>query len=243
MEEYNAVKYRRIKQIIVIVAAAALLIVGFILSDRITEFIKDPEAFRMWIQATGMKGILAFVCMNMVQVFLAVVPGGPLVITAGYVFGPVKGTLLCVCACSVASVIVMLLVRKFGMKLVALFVSEEQLKLVADYDKSPENARKIERLLMLIFIIPGTPKDPLTYIAGLTKIPIPVWALVNFLGRFPGAFISAFTGSAFGSGKGIVIIAAVGGVVILMIVGKILKKNIGDGAKEKIMGEDGSSLM
>ncbi len=226
MEEYDTIKYRRIKQVSVIVAIVALVAIGFILGDKITDFVKDPEVFRAWIQATGPKGVIAFACMNMVQVFLAVVPGGPLVIAAGYVFGPVKGTLLCVCACSCASVIVMLLVRRFGMKLVALFVSPEQLKLVEDYDKSPENAKRIERLLMLIFVIPGTPKDPLTYIAGLTKIPVPVWAAVNFLGRFPGAFISAFTGSAFGSGKGVVIIAAVGGVVILGVVGSILKKAI-----------------
>ena len=78
---------------------------------------------------------------------------------------------------------------------------------------------------MITFIIPGTPKDPLTYIAGLTKIPVPVWAAVNFLGRLPGACISSFTGSVLGTGNGIVIIAAVGGFVVLAIVGKILQRS------------------
>ncbi len=231
MADNHMIKYQRIKQITVIVLIATAIVIGFILSDRITEFVKDPEKFRLWIQTTGIKGVLAFACMNMLQVFFAVIPGGPLVITAGYVFGPLWGTLLCVCSCSCASVIVMLLVRKFGMKLVSLFVSPEQLKLVEDYDKSPEKAKKIEWLLIVIFVIPGTPKDPLTYIAGLTKIPIPVWAAVNFFGRFPGAFISAFTGSAVGTGKGVAIIAAAGGVVILMLVGRLLKKVI-DGHTE-----------
>ena len=218
----SGLTYRRAKQIIAIIAIAAFILAGFALSDRIIDFISDPQAFKEWIAATGIRGVLVFAGLNMVQVILAVVPGGPFVITAGYVFGPVNGLLLCVTACSIASIFVMLMVRRFGMKLVAIFVSPEHLKLLKDYDKSPERAKKIERLLMLIFIIPGTPKDPLNYLAGLTKIPVPVWALVNFLGRLPGASISAFTGSALGSGKWLVIVAAVGGFAVLAIVGKVL---------------------
>ena len=221
-ESTDDLTYRRASRIIAIIVIAAFIFASFALGDHIIDFISDPETFKAWIAAAGAKGILAFAGLNMVQVILAVIPGGPFVITAGYVFGPVKGLLLCVTSCSLASILVMLLVRRFGMKIVAIFVSPEHLTLIKDYDKSPEKAKRIERLLMIIFIIPGTPKDPLNYLAGLTKIPVPLWAFVNFLGRLPGASISAFTGSTLGSGKWPAAIAAIGGFAILGLVGKIL---------------------
>ena len=98
-----------------------------------------------------------------------------------------------------------------------------------------EQSKKIERLMMLIFIIPGTPKDPLNYMAGLTNIPVWMWFFVNLIGRIPGAFIAALGGSAFGSGKYVALIASVGGMVVLVLIGKYMQKiisNINEGEKD-----------
>lgn len=210
------------KKIIVAGAIAVVVALGLLVSRQMTDFVSDPQAIRAWIRDTGVWGVLAFAGMNMVQVLLAVVPGGPFTLTAGFVFGPVRGTLLCVLSCTIASTIVFLLVHRFGMKLVSVFVSERQLALLENYDKSEANAKRIERLMVLIFIVPGTPKDPLNYMAGLTKIPVWVWFLTNLFGRIPGAYLSALGGSAFGSGKYTALIAAVSGLVALFIIGKVM---------------------
>ena len=210
------------KKMIVAAAIVAIAVLGLIVSREMTDFVSDPQAIREWIRDTGIWGVLAFAGMNMIQVMLAVVPGGPFTLTAGFVFGPVRGTMLCVLSCTIASTIVFLLVHRFGMKLVSVFVSEKQLALLENYDKSPANAKRIERLMILIFIVPGTPKDPLNYMAGLTKIPVWVWFLTNLFGRIPGAYLSALGGSAFGSGKYAALIAAVGGLFALFVIGKVL---------------------
>lgn len=219
---------RRKKQIIVIIIIILIAVAGFFINGRIMDFISRPAEIRQWIRDTGVLGIICFGCMNMVQVFLAVVPGGPFTVTAGYVFGPIGGTALSVISCTIAGTIVFSLARRFGRRLVSVFVSEEQMELLDNYDKSAEQSRKIERLMILIFIIPGTPKDPLNYMAGLTHIPVWMWFLVNLIGRIPGAFIAALGGSAFGSGKYTALIAAFGGLIALVLIGKYMQSIISD---------------
>ena len=64
------------------------------------EFVSQPEQFRAWVDSHGVWGRLAFLGMMMFQVFVAIIPGEPLEIGAGYAFGAVEGTLLCVLATS-----------------------------------------------------------------------------------------------------------------------------------------------
>ena len=225
---YMNISKRRKKQIIIITAIIIFIIVGFIINDRIMDFISKPAEIRQWIRDTGIRGVLCFACMNMVQVFLAVVPGGPFTVTAGYVFGPIGGTALSVISCTIAGTIVFSLAKKFGRDLVSVFVSEKNMKLLDNYDKSVEQSKKIERLMMLVFIIPGTPKDPLNYMAGLTHIPIWMWFFVNLIGRIPGAFIAALGGSAFGNGKYTALIAAIGGMIALVIIGRYMKSIVAE---------------
>ena len=53
----------------------------------------------------------------------------------------------------------------------------------------------------MIFAIPGTPKDFLTYIIGLTHISIPMYILLTFFARIPSVITSTFMGASIGDGK------------------------------------------
>ena len=218
---------RRRKQILVVSVVVLLIVASFVVNDRIVDFLSDPQRIREWIRNTGVRGVLFFVGINMLQVFLAVVPGGPITLTAGFVFGPVWGTMLCVLSCTVAATMVLLLVKKFGRSLVSVFVSDDKMRILDHYHENREEAKKIERLMILIFIIPGTPKDPINYMAGLTDIPIAVWFFVNLIGRIPGALLTALGGSAIGGGKFVVLLTAVGGLATLFIIGRVMRRMIG----------------
>ena len=54
-------------------------------------------------------------------------------------------------------------------------------------------------LFLVIYMIPGTPKDLLGYFAGLTDIPFPVFCLVCTLGRIPSVVTSTVCGDALGT--------------------------------------------
>ena len=59
------------------------------------RFVSEPEKFRLWVDEHGIWGRLAFIGMVIFQIIVAIIPGEPLEIGAGYAFGAVEGTILC----------------------------------------------------------------------------------------------------------------------------------------------------
>jgi len=81
-------------------------------------FVSEPEKFRLWVDGHGIWGRLAFLGMMLLQVFVAIIPGEPLEIGAGYAFGAVEGTMLCILGAGIGSALVFFFVRRFGVKAV-----------------------------------------------------------------------------------------------------------------------------
>ncbi|MDY4754234.1 MAG: VTT domain-containing protein [Candidatus Faecousia sp.] len=178
--------------VLVMVIAVA---VGALVGKPLMGWISNPEGFRSWVEAKGWSSRLVFLGMVIFQVILAFIPGEPFEIAAGYAFGAVEGTILSIAGAAVGSIITFSLVRRFGMGLVRVFFSEEKINSVKFLKTS--NARNI--LFLVIYMIPGTPKDLLGYFAGLTDIPFPVFCLVCTLGRIPSVVTSTVGGDALGT--------------------------------------------
>lgn len=159
------------------------------------QFASQPEKFRIWVSEKGIWGCLAYIGMMMLQVVVALIPGEPLEIAAGYAFGAVQGTFLCILAGTLGSIVVFLLVRYFGVRLVEVFFSKEKLQSLKFLKASP----KRDFFFLLIFLIPGTPKDLLCYFAGLTDIRFPVWLIICSFGRIPSIITSTLGGDALGT--------------------------------------------
>lgn len=169
-----------------VLAAAALS--GY-LARPLLQFLSEPERFRAWIGERGVWGVAAFMLLNMLQVFVAVIPGGPFSMAAGYAFGPLWGTLICLAATTAASTLVLLIVRRWGGAAVR-FLSGKDPEELALFQKM----ERAEWVFLLVFLIPGSPKDVLSYAAGLMKLPLPSWIVINLIGRFPGILLSVLGG-------------------------------------------------
>ena len=78
----------------------------------------------------------------------------------------------------------------------------------------------------MLFAIPGTPKDFLTYIIGLTKISIPTYILLTFFARIPSVITSTFAGSSIGDGKMIQAVIIFAATAILSGVGYLVYNSI-----------------
>lgn len=159
------------------------------------RFASEPERFREWVDARGALGRLAYMGMVILQIIVAIIPGEPLEIVGGYAFGAVEGTLLCMAAATLGSLMVFWLVRKFGTQLVEVFFPKEKLQKLRFLKTSP----KRDFIFLVIFMLPGTPKDLLCYFAGLTDMKFSLWLLLCSLGRFPSIVTSTIGGSALGS--------------------------------------------
>lgn len=187
-------KQRIISIIIIALFTALSAAVCIVVGVPLIRFASEPERFRLWIDSYGAWGELAYVGMVILQLIVAFLPGDPFEIVAGYAFGAVRGTLLCLLAEAVGSIIVILLVRKFGVRLVEVFFSKKKLQSV----KFLQSSNRKTILFALIFIMPGTPKDLLCYFAGLTDIKLPILLLVTTVGRIPAVITSTVGGDALG---------------------------------------------
>lgn len=94
----------------------------------LVRFAQSPELFRAWVDEQGIWAPGLFVGMVVLQVIVAIIPGEPLEIAAGYAFGALEGTLLCIIGTTLGSVLVFLLVRRFGTRAVEVFLPLEKLQ-------------------------------------------------------------------------------------------------------------------
>jgi len=176
---------------IIAVSAVALLCVG----EPLIRFVSDADAFRRFVEENTWWSRIAYVGMLVFQVIFAVIPGGAFEVAGGYAFGALEGTVLSVIGTTIGSVLVFLMVRRWGLKYALLFFTQEQL----DSAKFMHDQRRLYLIAFIAFLIPGTPKDLLCYVAGLTDIKLSRWIAITSLARIPAITISTVGGNAIGT--------------------------------------------
>ncbi len=201
----------------------AMAFLTWFIGGPVLRFAGEPEKFRLWVEQRGL--IAPFVYMGIViaQILVALIPGEPLEIAGGYAFGAVGGTLLCLAAAAIGSIMVFALVRKFGVKLFEVFFPIEKLRSLRFLRQS----KRRDLLFLIVFMIPGTPKDLLCYFAGLTDIRFGVWLIICSLGRVPSIITSTLGGSALGTEKYLLAAVVFGATLILSAGGLAIYKKIG----------------
>ena len=134
---------------------------------------------------------------------------------AGYAFGFVEGSLLTLAGFVLGSWLVFALVRRFGMRLVEVFFPKNKLNEI----KFLQNPKKTRIISFLLMLIPGTPKDMLSYFAGLTNLKTGEWLTIVAIGRLPSLLTSTITGAAAGEKNYILTAVSLGITAIITLAG------------------------
>lgn len=191
------------------------------------ELVLDPERFRAWLQGFGAASYLVMALCVAAKVVLPMLPGKAFEIAAGYAFGAAQGSALVLLGTAVGTSIVLMLVKKCGVRLVRRFVSQEQLGSFPIW----KDEGRFTLLCLIVYLIPGTPKDALTYAAALA--PVSAWKLilVTTLARIPTVLAGVLGGDALGS-RNYGLAALVLGVTLLLsgaalLVFRLLQKRKG----------------
>ena len=187
------IRRRRIISILSLAAIAVIfgLIAWFVGRPLVREFRQAPENFRDYVKGKGALGPLMMMGIMALQVIVAIIPGEPFELGAGFVFGWFAGSVWCLLGSALASALVYLAVRKWGVKLVEAFFPREK---ILRYSFM-QNEKKLDLLVFILFLIPGTPKDLLTYLVGLTPMRLLPFLAITTLARIPSVVSSAVTGS------------------------------------------------
>ena len=178
----------------IVVALIFIGAVGYLVGKPMIEFVREPERFRAWVDSSGFVSRVIFVGMVVFQLIIALIPGEPLEMGAGYAFGAWEGTILCIIGCVIGSALVFLFVRRFGVKLVEVFFPREKIRSL----RFLQDSRRLNLLTFIVFFIPGTPKDLLSYFIGLTDMKLGTWLLITAVARIPSIVTSTVTGDALG---------------------------------------------
>ncbi len=231
---------KRYAATVISIVSAVLCILAVIGAILLRDYFSTENIGKLqdFVSEHWLVGTLVFIGICMVQVIIAFIPGEAVEIAAGVIFGSWWGTLLCLVGITLGSCIVILLVRKFGRKFVESLYPREKI------DSLPilHDPKKRNVTIFFLFLIPGTPKDLITYIIGLTEVSIPMYILLTTVARIPSILMSTFGGDAFGDGKilkaiivfgATALISGVGYLAYLMIQKRMNRKDKKDENKDK----------
>jgi len=200
-----------------LVLFGVLMVVACVCAGRpLIRFMGEPELFRGWVDEKGLPAHILFVGMVVLQVIVAIIPGEPLEIAAGYAFGAVEGTLLCVAGTTLGGALVFQLVRRFGTKAIEVFFPLENLRSLRFLEKSE---KRLHLLVFFLFFLPGTPKDLLCYFVGLTKLPLKNWLIITAVARLPSIITSTVGGNALGTERYLFALAVFGATLLISAAG------------------------
>ncbi|MBE6737040.1 MAG: TVP38/TMEM64 family protein [Ruminococcaceae bacterium] len=228
----NFDKSIRKRKIFSVISIIVLLAVTGWLTIFVWKWLSEfsQEGFRDYINSFGVWGWLVLLGLQILQVFVALIPGELLESAAGFAFGPFLGTVICYVGVAIGSAIIFFLTRRFGIKLVEIFVAREKINELR-FLKTPQRRNLF---IFLVFFIPGTPKDLLTYFVGLTDIKFISFLSISLFARIPSVLSSTFGGHLIGEEKyiGAIALYTITGIISLaglMIYNKTLKKkNLAD---------------
>ena len=115
----------------------------------------------------------------------------------------------------IISTVIFLLVRKFGRKFVCSFCDEKKVEKIEN-NKLFQNPKKIEMIMLILFLIPGTPKDLLVYVGGLLPIKASRFIIISSFARFPSVITSTLAGENLAVGDWKMSIILYIGILILV---------------------------
>lgn len=228
-EKFTQKHQKLIGVISIVVFILFTALVCWYIGKPMLDLASKPELFRDWIDSKGILGRFIFVGMVALQVIVAIIPGEPLEIGAGYAFGAIEGTILCILGGLIGGLVVFAFVRSFGIKVVEIFFPVDRINNL----KLLSNQKRFYALVFLIFLIPGTPKDMLLYFLGVTKISLPFFILTITLARVPSIVTSTIGGNALGLQNYISAIVVFAVTLILSCVGYFIYKRVSDNRSDK----------
>ena len=185
-------KKNNIKKIIAILSVIILLILTFFVGKLIINEVNDPSIFKNKLDSLGIFGYIIFISISIIQVLLALIPSEAIEIAGGYAYGPIIGTILVLTGVTIGSIIVILLTKKYGKRFVNIFYDDKKIEEIKIF----KDEKKLTKLIFILFLLPGTPKDLITYLVGLSKLKLSTYLILTTIARIPNILVSTLAGSA-----------------------------------------------
>ncbi|MBR6618961.1 MAG: VTT domain-containing protein [Clostridia bacterium] len=205
----------------ILAAIAATVLCWFFFGRELVKIIGEPEQFRAWLDRFGPYDELVFILIRSVQTMIKIIPAEPLEIGSGYAWGAGLGMLYCLIGNFIGTLVILALTRRFGRAFVECFLPANNLQLISLF----KNSDKTYALLFFFYLIPGSPKDGLTYLVGMMNVKVVPFLVLTFIARIPSVLSSTLCGSTLAEKQylisGLIFLAT---LVLALIGGLFYKK-------------------
>lgn len=128
--------------------------------------------------------------MQILQVIICIIPGQPIQLAASYLFGVLKGYLISIGGAVIGAFTAFYIAKVLGKDALETIFGEGK---VNDYHRKLNSGKGLTAVL-LIYLIPGIPKDLVAYVAGISDMRLRPFLIVSTIGRSPGMLGSLLTG-------------------------------------------------
>lgn len=193
-----------------ILAAAVLavfIVAAVVLGNSLDVSLFSAEGARKVIDMFGPWAPVGFVVVLAITVVISHLPGLPLSIAAGAMWGPVGGTALAVSGGLLGSIVAYLIGRYLGGSIVHFFTGRR----VA---VTEEKGRRVAGLTVFVSrLIPLMPFDIISYGAGLARVPALTYVIATLTGMAPSTFLLTYLGASITDVSWITIVLTVAAAV------------------------------
>jgi uncharacterized membrane protein YdjX (TVP38/TMEM64 family) len=173
---------------------------------------REPAFLRDTVAAWGWLAPVIFVAIQALQVIIAPIPGEVTGPVGGALFGTLWGLIYSTIGLTVGTLFCFWVGRRWGEPLVRPWLSEHHWNRM-NFILEAEGAI----ICFILYLIPGFPKDIISYLFGISPIPFWVFAVVSTVGRLPGTWISSYFGAHVAEQRYIYAVIFIAGVAALCL--------------------------
>ncbi len=184
---------------------------------------RNPDDFKVFIDSFGAFGFIIMLFIQTAQIIVALIPGEVIEFVAGTLYGWFWGLLFCLAGIAAGQTIIFFAVKILGEKLVEKAAGS---KAMTKY-KFLRDEKRLKTVIFILYFLPGTPKDLLTYIVPMTKIKFSDFLVISLFARIPSVVTSTYGGDAFAE-KDYVSLAIVYCIILIISVGGMIIYRIWD---------------
>lgn len=201
----------------------ALFIMIFIQEGTtLISIVNNPDKLDQWLKFYGPFSMIVYVIFLTLLMVLTPIPSETFLFTGGYLYGTVPGTICSILVIGLGTLVAFGVARHFGLPFIEKLLPAKYREKFQSTQQNPF----FESILFTLFLIPGLPKDALTYIVGFTTTRVLKSFLIVLIARTPSIIVSSYIGANLREQTYQPLFIGISIISLLLILGFIFKNKI-----------------
>ena len=174
------------------IVVAVPVYIYFYQQDFLAQF-KSFDDVIVYLEQYRFESIFVYIGIQVLQIVISIIPGQAFQFAAGYLYGFFFGLLFSVIGALIGTTISFYLARLLGKGALHLFFGEERMT----YFIERLNSKRAYTIVFLLYLIPGLPKDVVSYAAGVSEMKFKAFMAFSMAGRIFGMSGSLLIGALY----------------------------------------------